>query len=119
LSNDDFDPNNVKDKLKLIKNAADQAHFSVNRPEEIKVQVRPDSKVRPAVFLPDPLIPGGFKAHPVTIRAMRKEIFAAGSELFEDLEQIYQCESCKESLDVQFWHFCPYCEAPFREIPSK
>jgi|SRR5690606_33797070 len=115
MAQDPFDPENSLKKLKSATNAAGKSHFDITGVEEIKVQIRPDSTVRPAMFLPDPLIPGGYKAHPVTIRAMRKDIFAAGNELFEDLEDLITCESCQHEIDRQFWVFCPYCEAKFRD----
>lgn len=111
---DKHDPNKLLDQLSEATNAAGQAHFNIGAREDIQVQIRPDASVRPAMFVPDPLIPGGYKAHPVTIRALRKDIFAAGEELFEDLEDLITCDSCQHQIDRQFWHFCPYCEAKFR-----
>ncbi|MBH47694.1 MAG: hypothetical protein CME71_05950 [Halobacteriovorax sp.] len=111
---DQFDPNHIEEKLKLVKNAADKSHFNVDATQDIKVNLRPDPSVKPAMFVPDPLLPGCYKAHPVTLRALRKNIFAAGNELFEDLEDLVTCESCQHEIDRQFWHFCPHCEAKFR-----
>lgn len=102
-------------QLKNATNVGGKAHFNLDAREDIKVHIRPDNSVRPAMFVPDPLLPGGYKAHPVTIAALKKDIFAAGSELFEDLEDLVTCESCQHELDRQFWHFCPYCEAKFRD----
>lgn len=87
--------------------------FFIDDPTEVKVQIRPDKAVSPGKFLNDPIIPGGFKAHPTTIRAMRKDIFVGTTEVFDDLEFLINCASCKTELDLQFWHFCPYCEASF------
>lgn len=84
-------------------------------PEEVtKVHLRPNKDIAPSLFKPDPLIPGGWIAHPTTIRAVRKEIFLAGEEFLE-LEIPYTCESCKKNLDLQFWHFCPFCEGSLPE----
>ncbi len=80
------DPNEIENKLKQVKNAADKQHFNMQAVEDIKVNLRPDPTVKPAMFIPDPLLPGCYKAHPVTLRALRKDIFAAGNDLFEDLE---------------------------------
>ncbi|OUR99926.1 hypothetical protein A9Q84_02530 [Halobacteriovorax marinus] len=107
-----FDPQNSYEKLMSATNAGGGNHF-IDSPEEIKVQIRPDKSVSPGKFLNDPIIPGGFKAHPTTIRAMRKDIFVGSTEVFADLEFLIHCESCKSELDVQFWHFCPFCEATF------
>lgn len=81
--------------------------------EEYEVAIRPDKSVSPAMFAPDPLRPGFFKAHPTTIKAMRKDLFVAGEEGLEDLEDWMTCDSCGKNLDRQFWIFCPYCESSF------
>lgn len=113
MINKKLDPQSMFEKLQSAQNAIGQSHFAIDRQEDIKVQVRPNKDVSPAMFKPDPLIPGGYIAHPTTIRAMRKDIFAAGDGLFEDLEFIYSCTNCNHKLDLQFWMFCPYCEAQF------
>jgi hypothetical protein len=109
-----FHPNRLLEKLKKAENAAGKAHFNIPAVDEYKVQIRADEKVSLGKFLPDPLIPGGYKAHPTTIRAMRKDIFTAGSDEFIDLEQLHTCHSCQKQLDLQFWFFCPYCEASIK-----
>lgn len=112
MTKDKFDPNTLEAKLKAAKNAANKAQFHPDY-EEIKVNIRPDNNMNPGKFKPDLLTPGHYKAHPVTIRAMRKDIFSAGSDEFLDLEKPYTCIKCNTELDLQFWHFCPYCEAMF------
>lgn len=94
-------------------NAAGHAHFNKQVSEEIKVNIRPDTAITPGKFKPDPLMPGHFKAHPTTIRAMRKDLFVGGEDDHIDLEKTYNCQSCHKELDIQFWLFCPFCEAPF------
>jgi hypothetical protein len=101
--------------LRQATNAGGKPNFNLGGVEKISVHLRPDNTVRPAMFVPDPLLPGGYKAHPVTLAALKKDIFAAGSELFEDLEDLVTCESCQQQIDRQFWHFCPFCEAKFRD----
>jgi len=91
-----------------------QAPYFSNTPDETKVNLRPNKEVPKGLFKPDPLLPGGWIAHPSTIRAVRKEIFIGGEE-FIDLEQKYECESCSKILDLQFWHFCPYCETSIKK----
>tara|TARA_R110002072_G_scaffold276051_1_gene437465 strand:- start:212119 stop:212463 length:345 start_codon:yes stop_codon:yes gene_type:complete len=111
--NDKFDPNNLYEKLRETKNAVDKPHFQTTPEEVIQVKIRPDDSIAPGLFKPDPLIPGGYKANKITIAAMRKDIFVAGQEIFEDLEDIINCASCNKELDRQFWYFCPYCERKF------
>ncbi len=108
---DPFHPQNMFQKLKLLSNAANMPLLETN-PVNAQVHLRANTEISRGMFKPDPLVPGGYVAHPITIRAVRKEIFMAG-EGFEDLEQWIVCESCKTRLDKQFWHFCPYCEAQF------
>ncbi len=113
MKENNFDPNNLYRALLEATNATGQAHFA-SQPEEVhNVQIRPDKSINPGNFKPDPFIPGGYKAHPVTIRAMRPDIFIGGDEMFEDLEVLYKCIKCQKELDLQFWKFCPYCEAQF------
>lgn len=106
-----YDPNRVQEFLKELKNAAEQPLVSTKTREDYQVSLRPDKTVSRGKFKPDPLVPGGYCAHPVTIRAMRKDLFVLGQDGFEDLELLITCESCAQQLDYQFWHFCPYCEA--------
>lgn len=106
------DPHSQFQKLKSYNNAANTQLFDMDLQETHQVQIIPDTSVAPAKFIPDLLIPKKFRAHPVTIRAMRKELFMGGED-FIDLECLLTCASCKTELDVQFWHFCPYCEASF------
>lgn len=101
-------------QLKLATNAGGKEHFNTQQAVDIKVNLRPDKNVKPAMFIPDPLLPGCYKAHPVTIAALRKNIFAAGNELFEDLEDLVTCDGCQQQIDRQFWYFCPFCEAKFK-----
>lgn len=119
MNNKKFDPNLLYEKLQSATNAVEQKHFSANAQEIHHVKIRPNKDVSPGMFKPDPLIPGGYIANAVTIAAMRADILAAGSELFEDLEHWIRCEKCNTALDVQFWKFCPYCEAHFpTPLPS-
>lgn len=107
------DPQSQFEKLKTYKNAANLPLFHDDYHEQYQVQILPDKNIAPAKFIPDPLRPNVYKAHPVTIRAMRKELFMGGED-FIDLECLYVCASCKHQIDLQFWHFCPYCEAPIK-----
>ena len=99
-----FDPNSQFEKLQTATNAAEQRMFAPEPEAEIKVQIFPDKSVSPAKFIPNQTMPGTFRAHPVTICAMRQDLFAgANDELFVDLEYNIKCESCKNIVDVQFW----------------
>ncbi|MDH5580483.1 MAG: hypothetical protein OEY33_01120 [Bdellovibrionales bacterium] len=117
MNKKDFDPHNLHQKIKnyynyTYDNSERKPIFGELPEETVKVELRPKEDMARALFKPDPLIPGGYIAHPVTIRAVRKDIFLAGEDFIE-LEILYTCWSCKKELDLQFWHFCPYCEASF------
>ncbi len=105
----DFDPESQFQKLKSYSNAFESSLYQTDMHEKYEINIKPDDKIARGKFIPT-LNPKEFKAHPVTIRAMRKEILMGGED-FVDLECIVRCESCKTELDLQFWHFCPYCEA--------
>lgn len=108
-----YDADSVKKKLETYNNAANMPLFETSKHVEVKVQIRPDSRVKPALFKPDLEHPGHYLAHPQTIRAMRKDLFMGGED-FVDLEVMVQCHSCKETLDLQFWKCCPFCEADLK-----
>lgn len=82
--------------------------------QEVKVQIFPDKSVTPAKFIPNQTMPGTFRAHPLTIAAMRHDLFAnMYDEAFAELSDIITCSDCKNEVDKQFWKFCPHCEASF------
>lgn len=101
------DPNSLLDNIKNIQNHVEQPNFDLKAREDIKVNIRVDEKVSPAMFKPDPLVPGGFVANSLTIRSMRADIFVLGDSL-EDFETMMEC-ACGKTLDAQFWKLCPYC----------
>jgi hypothetical protein len=108
----DFNPNSLYEKLMNAKNAAQAPNFASSPSDVYKVNIRPDPNIQRSLFKPDHLIPGGYLAHPITIKALKKDVFVGG-ESFEDLESLFSCHSCKKTIDLQFWHFCPFCEASF------
>ena len=104
-------PDSLIEEIKKIQNHIEQPHFDLEAREDIKVNIRVDEKISPAMFKPDPLIPGGYVANSLTIRAMRPDIFVLGDSFedsFEDLKSEIQC-ACGKVFDVQFWKLCPYC----------
>jgi hypothetical protein len=101
------DPHKVLEYIKKLENQVEQPAFDLERREDIKVQFRVDEKIGPAMFKADPLIPGGYVANSLTIRAMRADIFVLGEDT-EDLSTPYHC-ACRQEFDLQFWKLCPYC----------
>lgn len=106
--------NNTLAKIQKIENTVGRPYYNLNASENISVNIRVDNSVAPAMFKPDPTIPGGWIANELTFRAMKKDIFTLGESL-DELKSQYQCSGCKKELDRQFWHFCPYCEKKFED----
>lgn len=101
---------NPEDALRIIReidNTAGLPAFDLEGREDIQVKIRVDESIGPAAFKADPLIPGGYKANSLTIRAMKPDIFVLGESL-EDFEHEYEC-ACGKVIDLQFWKLCPYC----------
>jgi len=107
LKNPSLDPNKALEIIQEIENMVGQPNFDLEEREDIQVKIRVNEQVGPAMFKADPLIPGGFIANSLTIRAMRPDIFVLGESL-EDLSAHYGC-ACGKEFDVQFWKICPYC----------
>ncbi len=104
---DHRDPNKVIEAIKQFEKWIEQPNFDLERRQDVKINLRVDEKISPAMFRPDPLIPGGFVANSLTIRAMRSDLFVLGDSI-DDLSAPHECE-CGKELDVQFWKLCPYC----------
>ena len=107
MKNPSLDPNKALEIIQEIENMVGQPNFDLEEREDIQVKIRVNEQVGPAMFKADPLIPGGFIANSLTIRAMRPDIFVLGESL-EDLSAHYGC-ACGKEFDVQFWKICPYC----------
>lgn len=116
----DFNPNLQLEALKSEKNLANQRMYNTSRVSEVKVQIYPDKSVSPAKFILNKTIPGTYRAHPDTIRAMREDLFAnINNDTFEELEYLYDCTSCKNRIDLQFWKHCPHCTSQFpKDLPA-
>ncbi len=112
MKNVDFkDPNNILNYIKNLENEVAKPQFELNRREDIQIKLRVDETIAPAKFKQDPLIPGGFLANSLTLKALRSDIFVLG-ETTDDLSSIQDC-ACGKEIDVQFWKFCPYCSCQF------
>lgn len=106
------DPHKILHYIKELENAVEQPLLDLERREDVNVKIRVDETVGPAMFKADPLIPNGFIANSLTIRAMKPDIFVLGDSL-EDLSIDYEC-ACGKNIDIQFWKFCPYCSRDFK-----
>jgi hypothetical protein len=107
VKNPSLDPNKALEIIQEIENMVGQPNFDLEEREDIQVKIRVNEQVGPAMFKADPLIPGGYIANSLTIRAMRPDIFVLGESL-EDLSALHGC-ACGKEIDVQFWKICPYC----------
>ncbi len=106
-SPDHRDPHKVLDYIKKLENEVAQPGFEIDQRQDIQVKIRVNESIGPGMFKPDPLIPGGYLANSLTLRAMRPDIFVLG-ESTEDLAVLHEC-ACGHQLDLQFWKLCPHC----------
>ena len=107
MKSQNLDPNKILEFIKKVENMAGMPNFELDQKEEAKINIRVDEKIAPAMFKADPLLPGGYLANSLTIRAMKENIFVLGNSL-DDLSAPYCC-SCGKEMDLQFWKLCPYC----------
>ena len=107
MKNPSFEPNRALETIQKIENMVGQPNFDLEAREDVKIQLRVNEQVGPAKFKADPLIPGGYIANSLTIRAIRADIFVLGGSM-EDFTALIKC-ACGKELDVQFWKLCPYC----------
>lgn len=101
---------NPEEALRIIReldNLAGLPAYDLNARDDIQVNIRVDESIGPAAFKTDPLVPGGYKANSLTIRAMRPDIFVLGESL-EEFTHDYEC-GCGKIIDLQFWKLCPFC----------
>ncbi|MBL7664458.1 MAG: hypothetical protein JNM93_04950 [Bacteriovoracaceae bacterium] len=106
-------PNDRFEQIKNEKNYVGQPAYDLIGATVEQLQIKPDESMRPAAFRADPSNPMHFWAHPLTIEAMKKDIFLLG-ENPENHAQNYECVQCHEQLDRQFWVKCPYCGTRFK-----
>jgi hypothetical protein len=106
------DLNTFVDHLKNTTNMTGQKMFNLDQPTHNQANIKPDKAVAISKFKPHPFLLNTYLAHPQTIKAMRKDIWVLGEELYE-ISLNKKCKSCHEQLDIQFWLHCPFCETAF------
>jgi hypothetical protein len=104
----------ILDALKEFEKSVQQPQYELEQRQDVKIQIRADESISPAMFKPDPLIPGGFIANSLTIRAMRQDVFVLG-ESIDDLSIPVKC-LCSKEIDLQFWKLCPYCATDTKRL---
>lgn len=112
MNDDFFDPNNQFERLKNVENSVGSRHFNTDKQTETDIKLIVNEKISPAKFRAHAFLINTFEANSLTIRAVRKDLFAAGDELFIDLEVKKECH-CGKVIDLQFWKICPYCGKEF------
>lgn len=110
-SMDDWN-NEMLQKIGRETNVLDFPHYDLKNPETYSIPIEPDKKITVGLFMPIENQPGKFKAHPDTIRALRKDIFVMDEELIYTIQKI-NCHKCNAELDKQFWVHCPFCGGEF------
>ena len=78
----------------------------------MKVELKPDKNVTPGKFKVHPLMPNLYRAHPDTIKALKRDICVLESDPDEFADEIV-CEGCQQKWDRQFWLYCPACGRSF------
>jgi hypothetical protein len=101
------------EKVKNIQNAVDAPHYNTEQAKDIQVNIEVDNSIEHGLFKPHPEKTGTWLASEQTFRAMKKNIFALDEEMLDLADNII-CESCKKTVDKQFWFFCPYCGASYK-----
>ena len=102
------------EKIKSFTNLAGKPEYNTKSTEIYELNIKVDNSVPHGQFLPSHIYPGQWRASEQTFKAMKKDLFALGDSL-DEIKEPYTCESCKSSLDKQFWFFCPYCGSSFKE----
>lgn len=105
--------NEIYQDLLKLEGPTGNLAIDFSRQKEFTVSLRVNKDVAVGLFKPDPLIPGGYLANAVTLKALRKDIFVTDFEL-DEFTEVVTCEGCRRELDLQFWFFCPYCETKFK-----
>jgi hypothetical protein len=101
------------EKVKSIQNAVEAPHYNTEQAQDIQVSIEIDNSIAHGRFQPHPEKINTWLASEQTFRAMKKNIFALDEEMLDLADNII-CESCKTTLDKQFWSFCPYCGASYK-----
>lgn len=102
------------EKIKKIENAVDAPLYNTEQAQELKINILVDKNIAHGKFLPHPSTPNTWLASEQTFKAMKKNIFALDEEMLDMADNII-CESCKTTIDRQFWFFCPFCGASYKE----
>ncbi len=108
-----------QEKLLKIQGANDRPLYNLSSSRDYQVQILPDKSVSVGKFRPSKIQENTYYAHPQTIHAMRKQLFAAGDDFFDDLENLVNCPSCQKELDLQFWSTCPFCATELDNLETK
>lgn len=102
------------EKIKQFKNAVDTPLYNPDQQEDFDINIEVDNSIKHGLFKPHPTKIRTWLASEQTFRAMKKNIFALDEEML-DLANNILCESCKSTIDKQFWHFCPYCGSSYKD----
>lgn len=100
-------------KIQKIENSVNAPHYNTFKPEDFKINILVDNKVSHGKFIPHPTEKNVWLASEQTYKAMKKDIFALDEEMLDLADNII-CESCKTTIDKQFWFFCPYCGSSYK-----
>ena len=103
---------NDLEKIELLKNMVGLPDYNTDSYQESKIQILPDKSISLGKFKASKIQQGIYYTHPDTLKAMKKNIFLAANNN-DETQEITKCTSCKQTVDKQFWHVCPYCLSGF------
>ena len=101
------------DRIKAYENSVDAPLYNTDAREDIDVNIEVDNKIAHGMFKAHPTKLNTWLASEQTFRAMKKSIFALDEQMLDLADNII-CESCKTTIDRQFWSFCPYCGSSYQ-----
>lgn len=100
------------DKARRELDAYGRKAYALDQGEKKQIQIFPDDTISPAKFKAHPHKPYCYLANPLTIVAMKKDLFILGDEItYTDV----RCQKCSKVVEKECWNFCPFCSGEFEK----
>lgn len=101
------------DEIKNLSDAYQRTAYALDHQQNFSIQIIPDESIGASKFKPHPTQSNSYLAHPLTIYAMRHDIFVLGDDVvFTDVE----CERCRKVVEKECWKVCPFCAGNLKII---
>ena len=102
------DPHKYFNDIKNANIQNDHKVYDHLNPENHKLEMVPSEKVKTGLFKPIPGKPQHFHVHPLTLKALKKDLFVTDLELSDYALEV-PCGKCDQKYDLQFYNHCPHC----------